>query len=218
MVYAVLNRIWPQNTGIEINAIVGIIAYSGLAAFGTWKDVHGVTVWTLRRVKAVIAFALLLDIAHVVLLGLLTPFHKGCECQVWIPLSILIFIRLAAGPYSLPLSIPALLHLVFPAFRVLLLVPLFFGLICPRVIYIPADTGDDTDGYDPTDSTFLLPAGGAPPASTGLSSVPGLSGEASKYGTFQSAHPAIPPSGPVTRAQTPVPSHGHDKVYITRPY
>jgi hypothetical protein len=112
----------------------------------------------------------------------------------------------------LPLSIPALLHIVFPAFRVLLLVPLFFGLISPRIIYTPVDTGDDTDVYDPTDSTFLLPPGGVPPSSTGLSSVPGLSGEASKYGTFQSAHPAIPPSGPATRAQTPI---GHNKVYHT---
>jgi hypothetical protein len=124
-------------------------------------------------------------------------------------------IQLAAGPHSLPLSIPALLHFAIPAFRVLLLVPLFIGLIFPRVVYTPVNTRDDTDS---TDSTFLLPAGGVPPPSTGLSSVPGLSGEASKYGTFQSAHPAIPPSGPVTRAHTPVPSHGRDKVCITRSY
>jgi hypothetical protein len=105
---------------------------------------------------------------------------------------------------------------VFPAFRVLILVPLFFGLIFPRVVYTSVDTGDDNAAYDSTDSTFLLPSGGTPPPSTGLSNVPGLSGEASKYGTFQSAHPAIPPSGPVTRAHTPVPSNGHDKVYITQ--
>jgi hypothetical protein len=80
VVYAVLNKVWPQNTGIEINAIVGIIAFSGLAVFGTWKDVHGVPVWSLKRVKAVIAIALLLDIAYVVLLGLTTKFHKGCAC------------------------------------------------------------------------------------------------------------------------------------------
>jgi ATP-binding cassette subfamily B (MDR/TAP) protein 6 len=117
----------------------------------------------------------------------------------------------------LPLPIPALLHLVFPVLRVLLLVPLFFGLVFPRVVYTPVEAGDDADEYNATDSTFLLSAAGAPP-STGLSPVPGLSGEASKYGTFQSAHPAVPPSGPVTRAQTPVPSHGNDKVCITRIY
>jgi ATP-binding cassette subfamily B (MDR/TAP) protein 6 len=79
--YAVVNKVWPQNTGIEINAIIGIIAYSGLACLGTWKDVHGVPVWSLNRVKVVVAFALLLDIAHVVLLGFATKFHKGCECR-----------------------------------------------------------------------------------------------------------------------------------------
>ena len=80
VVYAVLNKVWPQNTGIEINAILGIVAFSGLAALGTWKDLHGVPVWSLRRVKTAIAFALLLDIAHVVLLGLTTTFNKGCKC------------------------------------------------------------------------------------------------------------------------------------------
>lgn len=79
VVYAVINKFWPHNTGIEISAIIGIIAFSGLAAIGTWKDVHGVQVWFLKRVKAAVAVALFLDIAHVVVLGLATPFHPGCE-------------------------------------------------------------------------------------------------------------------------------------------
>jgi hypothetical protein len=44
VVYAVLNKFWPQNTGIEVNVILGIVAFSGLAAFGAWKDVHGIPV------------------------------------------------------------------------------------------------------------------------------------------------------------------------------
>lgn len=119
--------------------------------------------------------------------------------------------RPVAAPYHLPIAIPDLLHLVFPAFRVLLLVPLFFGLVLPRVVYTPISTDEDEDGVDANDSTFLLPAGTVP-LSTGLSSIPGFAGEASKYGTFQAAHPAIPPSGPATRAHTPVPSHNQDKV------
>jgi len=81
VLYAVLTKSWPQNTGIEINAIVGIVAYSGLAAFGTWKDVHDVPVWSLKRVKTAIAIALLLDIAQVVILGLLTTLREGCTCS-----------------------------------------------------------------------------------------------------------------------------------------
>jgi hypothetical protein len=102
---------------------------------------------------------------------------------------------------------------VFPAFRVLLLVPLLFALAFPRVVYTPIDTDDVTDALAPTASSFLLPPGDVSP-STGLSPVPGLSGEASKYGTFRSAHPTIPASGATTRAHTPVPSHGQDKVCI----
>lgn len=91
----------------------------------------------------------------------------------------------------------------------LLLIPLFFVLVFPRVVYTPI-SADDED-VSPNASSFLLPAG-EPVPSTGFPSVPGLSGEASKYGTFRSAHPAIPPSGPTTRAHTPVPSNRQDKV------
>lgn len=79
VVYAVLDKVWPRTTGIEPNTIVGIIAFSGLAALGTWKDLHGVPVWLLKRIKAAIGLALLLDIAHVILLGFTTKYHKDCE-------------------------------------------------------------------------------------------------------------------------------------------
>lgn len=119
-----------------------------------------------------------------------------------------------AAPYHLPLTIPDLLHLVFPAFRVLILIPLFFALVLPRVVYAPISADEDADESAANESSFLVPAGGVLPSS-GLSPVPGFAGEASKYGTFQAAHPAIPPSGPVTRAPTPAPSHAADKVYFT---
>lgn len=215
VVDAVIKKLWPQNTDIEVNAIVGIIAFSGLAAIGTWKDVHGVQVWFLKRVKVVIALALLLDIAHVVILGLVTSFNK--ECEDLSPFQQFFFeaydTQFTAGPHSLPITIPEFLHLVFPAFRVLLLVPLFFALVFPRVVYTSIDPDEVAEAHAPTASSFLLPPGELSP-STGLSFVPGLSGEASKYGTFRSAHPAIPPSVPTSRTHTPVPSNGQDKVCI----
>lgn len=116
-----------------------------------------------------------------------------------------------AAPYHLPITIPDLLHLVFPAFRVLILIPLFFALVIPRVIYTRINADEDADESAVNESSFLVPAGGVLPSS-GLSPVPSFEGEASKYGTFQAAHPAIPPSGPVTRPPTPVPSHTADKV------
>ena len=38
VIYAVLDKQWPQGTGIEIGAVEGVIAFAGLAAFGAWKD------------------------------------------------------------------------------------------------------------------------------------------------------------------------------------
>jgi hypothetical protein len=101
-----------------------------------------------------------------------------------------------------PFTIRALAHLVFPAFRVLLEVPLLAGLAKPRVSYLPIQNGADEEA--PTSSSLLLPSelGAAP--STGLSP---LAGDASKYGTFRTSRSLVPTvSGPTTRAPTPAPS------------
>lgn len=79
--YAVWDKYWQQNTGIEINAILGILAFSGLAALGSWKELHGVKVWDLKRLKTSMFFALVLDIAIVALTGVYTEFKKGCACM-----------------------------------------------------------------------------------------------------------------------------------------
>jgi hypothetical protein len=73
VVYAVINKHWPQRTGIEINALIGLVAFAGLAALGSWKDVQGVDVWLLRRMKIFLFLSLVLDIAQVVLYGILMP-------------------------------------------------------------------------------------------------------------------------------------------------
>lgn len=70
VVFTVLDKVWTRHTGIEINAVVGVAAFAGLAALGSWKDVNGAKIWTLRRIKLVVALALLLDAGLVVLLGL----------------------------------------------------------------------------------------------------------------------------------------------------
>jgi hypothetical protein len=69
VIYAVINKYWPQHTGIEINALIGLLAFSGLPALGSWKEVHGVDVWLLKRMKISIFLSLALDAAQVALYG-----------------------------------------------------------------------------------------------------------------------------------------------------
>ncbi|KAI0661121.1 hypothetical protein C8Q70DRAFT_932186 [Cubamyces menziesii] len=173
VVWAVIRKTWPALTGLEVNAVVGLAAFAGLAALGGWKDVHGVDVWSLTRLKHAVFFSLALDIAQVVLLAL---------------------------AITRPFTTVYLLHLAFPTFRVLLLVPLFFALLFPRVSYVPVET---TDEETPTDTSLLLPAQDAAAPSAGLSP---LSAEASKYGTFRSGRSVGQSSGPTTRTHTPAPS------------
>ena len=96
------------------------------------------------------------------------------------------------------MTIPAVLHIAFPAFRVLLLIPLFFALHYPRVEFAPVENAEERE-TQPTASSFLI----APQpirASTGLNSL------SAKYGTF-SDRSLAPSSNPSTRAPTPVPQH-----------
>lgn len=191
VVFAVLNKFWPRYSGIEINSIIGLIAFAGLAALGAWKDITGVNVWLLKRVKATIIIALVLDAAQVIVLGM--SIHSERTLVV-----------LSGARILTPVpgrSIERLLHFAFPAFRVLILVPLAVALLTPRLIYNPVQSVEEAS---PTDSSLLLPAEAGATASTGLSPV---TAEASKYGTFGSA--TTQRSGLTTRAGTPTPSTTH---------
>jgi hypothetical protein len=76
VIYAVINKRWPQDTGTEINALIGLVAFSSLAALGTWKDINGVDVWLLKRMKILIFLSLIFDVTHEVLYG--TSMPKNC--------------------------------------------------------------------------------------------------------------------------------------------
>ena len=70
VVLAIIEHHWPRHTEIPFSAVIGLVAFFGLAALGTWKDIHGTEVWSLRRIKIAIIATLLLDICLTVLLGL----------------------------------------------------------------------------------------------------------------------------------------------------
>ncbi|KAJ2913474.1 hypothetical protein MD484_g6942, partial [Candolleomyces efflorescens] len=197
VVYSVISKQWPRHTAIPLNTVLGLASLSGIAAIGAWKDVAGADVWSLKRLKLAIFTSLSLDIALVVLLGL------EIHLQLYPP----------HIPEN-PIPLQSLLHLGLPAFRVLLLVPLLGSLLNPRVVYSPVTRDDDIHIAQPTASSFLLPPEAGQPNPSSLS---GINGEGSKYGTFRTTRSNLQ-SVPQTRAATPVPStapQGEQKPEIT---
>ncbi|KAJ3788636.1 mitochondrial half-size ABC transporter [Lentinula aff. detonsa] len=178
IVYAIIQKSWPWYSGIEVNALLGVVAFSGLAALGTWKDLHGVPIWDLKRVKLSVTLSLLLDIFLVVLFSLNS--------------------RQAGFPSSL--SLVMLLHFVFPVFRIILLIPLLTSLLAPRVVYTSILAEGEAEGIT-TETSVLLPE--ASQTSPDLLAVP-VPSDHTKYGTFRPTRSTLQQSTPTTRAPTPV--------------
>lgn len=78
--HAVLNGVWTPSTGVELAALLGLVAYTALAALGAYKDVNNIEIWSRKRVKVAIFVALALDIAQVVLLALSVTTRGECKC------------------------------------------------------------------------------------------------------------------------------------------
>ena len=83
VVTAVVRKDWPEFTGLDVNAVVGLAAFAGLGALGAWKEVRGVDVWALARFKVSVFGALALDVAQVVLLALAIP-REYSYCFFWL--------------------------------------------------------------------------------------------------------------------------------------
>lgn len=217
VVFTILDKFWPRHTGIEINTVIGVAAFAGLAALGSWKDVNGVAVWTSRRIKTVVALALMMDTALVVLLGLkIRDLRNGDLHFLHTKVFVLNNIVIPGPPPHIPETPPQiplqeLLHFSFPVFRVLLLVPLFASLSSPRVVYRSL-APEDNAVAPATDSTFLLPPGNGDNISASSATV-GAS-EAGKYGTFRDPRSNLQASAPGTRPATPATSTRQGKVRL----
>ena len=214
VIFAVINHHWPNHTGIPFNTVIGLVAFSGLAALGSWKDVHEINVWSLRRIKLATIATLLLDIGLTVLLGL-SLVHRddgasSCSLFKYILSNALNTLAPPHIPEAPTYSVSTLIHAIAPAFRVLLLLPLVAGLLSPRTTYSPILSYDDIEQPVPTDSCLLLPPHSGAQPSTGLSAVSVPAEENTKYGTFRTPLSVLQPSTPVTRAATPVPSSSAD--------
>ena len=98
----------------------------------------------------------------------------------------------------------AILHVIFPLFRLLVLVPLFAALSFPRVKFVPASEADQVSEAPPVEGSSLL----AHPASSQLASQ-GLTADGGNghgaYGTFSSGR-STAPTDQTPRTNTPAPS------------
>ncbi|KAJ7072460.1 hypothetical protein C8F01DRAFT_1216110 [Mycena amicta] len=139
--FAVIDKAWPHNTGIEYNAILGVVAFAGLAALGAWKDIQGVDVWSQKRLRLAVATSCVLDLAIVALLA--KSFNTGSR---------------------FPLTHKSI-TIIFPSFRVLAGLLLLAAFASPRIVYKPV--AQDTTENVPTDSSSLLlpPSTGLSPLS-----------------------------------------------------
>lgn len=191
VLYAVLNGVWRPGTGLELAALLGLIAYAALAALGTYKDVNNIEIWSCKPVKAAIFIALVLDIAQVVLLVL------SIQASGEYNRSLFAFLILhpdsghICGNFKLSMCIPESIHFFIPIIRVVILIPLFFVLFSPRVVYRPAESQSETAQAESAplvgQSTLFL-------QEESHEAISG--GESSKYGTF--AAQAQPESNAVT--------------------
>ncbi|KAF7298207.1 ABC transporter protein [Mycena chlorophos] len=128
VVFAVIDRSWPHNSGIEYNAILGVVAFAGFAALGAWKDVRGVDVWSYRRLRLAVVVTTALAIALALL---------------------------SAKSFSQFPRTHESITIIFPAFRVLASLVLVAALASPRTVY--KAVSQDTVEELPTDSSSLLP-------------------------------------------------------------
>ncbi|KAJ7251778.1 hypothetical protein B0H12DRAFT_1118861 [Mycena haematopus] len=185
--YAVIDKTWPQHTGIEYNAILGLVAFAGMAALGAYQDIRGVDVWSKKHIRWTIALASAIDLVLVVLISKTVRFKGGSR---------------------LPLTYGSIL-IAFPAFRVLAGSILVAALASPRIVY-KAVSQDESEEPIATETSFLIP-----PSSTGLSPLSALPPDSTKYGTFRPPRSGLAQSNPATRVPSPLRSEPTEKPEIT---
>ncbi|KAH8119171.1 hypothetical protein DFH11DRAFT_1780939 [Phellopilus nigrolimitatus] len=204
VLHSVLSKTWQgtpshdwrraQWSGLDFEAVVGLLASGFLAVLGVWKESQGVAVWTKKRPKFWAVLALVGTIIEVVLIASSVEFR----------------IYKLRGPHPLVLS----------SFRLLVLIPLYPALALPRVNYVSASEVRQTDGgvvsvATAEDTSLLVPAEDGALASQGLSTS-NVNGQ-SAYGTFGGARSLAPTIGTITRSHTPSPSEAQDVLQSLKP-
>jgi hypothetical protein len=69
---AVLSHSWDWDDASNLQAtidVVGLVVFSLVAIFGSWKDLRGVDVWGRRRLRYFVFFAIILELVNVVVVA-----------------------------------------------------------------------------------------------------------------------------------------------------
>lgn len=158
---AVLKGTWDGSLQpwhlIEVADVLGLIAFAGLAALGTWKDVNGVEIWTRYRIKSFAVLAWGVDVAQVVLIAFSVS---------------LVNKQPPGSSHFAYINVPNTLHFALVVLRVLFLTVLVPTLFLPRISYVPAVRNAASEDAD---------------ASTNLLVSSSLAVSSSQYGTFASS-------------------------------
>lgn len=159
--HAVLTGTWDGSSQqwrlIQVADVLGLVAFAGLSALGTWKDVNGVEIWTRNRVKFFAVLAWVVDVIQIVLLTLSVSLVKK-EPPV--------------DSRFGHINIPNTLHFALVVLRVVFLTVLVPALYFPRISYVPAVPNVASEDAD---------------ASTNLLVSTSLAVSANQYGTFASS-------------------------------
>ncbi|THH03982.1 hypothetical protein EW145_g5852 [Phellinidium pouzarii] len=209
VLHSVLSKTWhgtpshewwkSQWSGLDVEAVVGLLASGLLAIVGVWKESQGLAIWTMKRPKFWAVLAVVGTTIEVALIAL----------------SVNIYTKPSPEIPELPRSTKflALLHSLFPLFRLLVLIPLYPVLALPRMNYVPVSEVHQTDNgvisvASAEETSLLVPVGETSLASRGLNAS-AANGQLA-YGTFRPTRSFAPTTGTTTRSHTPAPSEAQD--------
>jgi len=193
VLHSVLSKSWQgtptvhwwdsQWSGLEVEAVFGLLSSALLAIVGSWKEAAGFPVWALKRPKA---WAFIAAVGGILEVSLLFS-----------------TVRFAGKLPRTQFRIPAVLHTLFPTLRLLLTIPLYAALVYPRVKFVPTSdaTREADEGASPSaveDTALLDPQEDDDAEDHGLGL--GTSKKPAQYGTFGISRLSVPSSTTQTRS------------------
>lgn len=79
IVRAILSQVWGNFGPVSIAGyVIGVAAFFSLAIIGTWKETNGTNIWQTRRVRVFAAFAIVFEIARIIIVATSGDLKRTC--------------------------------------------------------------------------------------------------------------------------------------------